>query len=134
MFKVGKTQNANRAAQLIPKFNARVKTLAALLVEPVGELQNLMDKKGQQVEQEEGHRQVVLSMAEVVFDMVALVFKGIETFVFHFPSGTAAFDQVDHVVFGDVDIGDPAVVIGAFGTDKEAVVEEIDVIGILCPV
>jgi len=88
-----------------------------------------MNKKGQQIEQEEGHGQVVLAVAEVVFDVIALVFKGIKALIFNFPAGTAAFDQIDHVVFGDLDIGDPTVVVSALVVNKETVLEKINVVG-----
>lgn len=93
-----------------------------------------IDDKGQQVEQAKGHGQVVLTVTEIVFDVIALVFKGIKALIFDLPAGAAGFNQIDHVVFSNLDIGNPAVMTGAFGTDKEAVLEEIDVVGILCAV
>ena len=131
MLKVGKNHNADRAAQLIPEFDARGKSASALLIEPVGELQDLMDKKGQQIEQEKGHGQVVLSVTEIVFNVIALVLKGIKALIFHLPASAAGFNQIDHIVFSDLDIGNPTVMIGAFGANKEAVPEEMDVVGIL---
>ena len=73
-------------------------------------------------------------MAEAVFDVTALVFKGIKALIFHFPAGAAAFDQIDHVVFGDLDVGNPTVVVSALVVNKEAVLEKIDAVGILCAV
>ena len=70
MLKVGKNQNADSAAQLAPKFDARAKYFSALLIQPVGQLQYLMNKKSEQIEKEKGHRQVVLAMAEVVFNVI----------------------------------------------------------------
>ena len=134
MFKVGKNKDADTTAQLIPEFNAGAKTASALLIEPVGQLQDLVHKKGQQIEQEKGHGQVVLAMAEIVFDVIALVLKGIKAFIFYLPAGATGFDQIADVVCSDVDVGNPAIVIGAFGAHKEAVLEEIDVVGILCAV
>jgi hypothetical protein len=47
---------------------------------------NLMDIKGQQAEHKEDKRQIPLSVAEVVFEVIALVFKRVEGFVFDFPT------------------------------------------------
>ena len=105
-----------------------------MLIEPVGQLQNLVHKKGQQIEQEKAHRQVVLSMAEIMFNVITLVFESVKALIFHFPAGAAGFDQIDHMVCGNLDVGHPAVMIGAFGADKEAVVQEINGVGSLCAV
>jgi len=102
-----------------------------LSIKPVGQLQDLVHKKGQQVEKEKSHRQVILAVAEVVLDVIALVFKGIEAFVFHFPAGAAGFDQFHHVVFAHGNIGDPTVVVGALVFNKQAVLEKVDVVGVL---
>ena len=134
MFKVGENHNADRTAQLIPEFDAGAKSASAVLIEPVGELQDLMDKKGQQIEQEKGHGQVVLSVTEIMFNVIALVLKGIKALIFHLPASAAGFDQIDHIVLGDLNVGHPAVMVGAFGADKEAVLKEIDAVGILCTV
>ena len=134
MLEVCKNKDSDSTAQLIPEFDAGGKSASALLIAPVGELQDLMDKKGQQIEQEKGHRQVVLSMAKIMFDVITLVFQSVKALIFHLPAGAAGFDQIDDIVPGDFDVGDPAVMIGALGADKEAVVQEIDIVGILCAV
>ena len=50
---------------------ARADLEPALLVEPVGQLKDLMHVKRQQVEHEEVQRQVLLTVTVVVLDMVA---------------------------------------------------------------
>ena len=77
VLKVGKNQNADRTAQLIPEFDAGAESASALLIESVGQLQDLVNKESQQIEQEKGHGQVVLSVTEIVFNVIALVLKGI---------------------------------------------------------
>jgi len=134
VLKVGKNQNADRTAQLIPEFDAGAESASALLIESVGELQDLVNKESQEVEQEKGHGQVVFSVTEIVFNVIALVLKGIKALIFHLPAGAGGFDQIDHILFRDIDVGHPAVMIGACSADKEAVVEEIDIVGILCAV
>ena len=50
-------------------------------------------------------------MAKVMFKMIALVFQGIERFIFYFPSGSTRLHQLNDIVFGYSKIGDPAIVI-----------------------
>lgn len=76
-----------------------------------------MDKKNRQIEQEEGHGQVVVAVAEVMFDMIALVCKGVEAFIFYFPSGATSLKEFGHKGIGNRHVGDPAVVVGAFAFD-----------------
>ena len=52
---------------------------------------------------------MLLAVTEVVFEMVALIFKGIESFVFNFPAGAAGFDQFDDVLLAHCLVGYPAV-------------------------
>ena len=40
------------------------------------------------------------AVAKIVFEMVALIFQGIERFVFNFPAGTARFDQLCDIMLG----------------------------------
>ena len=121
VIEVVKGHHAQSATQLVPEFYSGTKALATFLIEPIGELEDLVDKESQQIEQEEGHGRVIVAVAEVMFDVIALVFKGIEAFIFYFPSGAARLDEFSHVVIGNGHVGDPAVVVGAFAFDHKAV-------------
>ena len=50
-------------------------------------------------------------MPKIMFQVVTLIFKCVERFIFNFPSCSAAFNQLNNIVFGDGDIGYPAVMI-----------------------
>ena len=89
-----------------------------------------MDVKGQHVEYKKIHRQLLLAMAEVVLDMIALVFERIEGLVFDFPAGAATLHQLAHIVFTDRDVAHPTVVIGDFLTHRQPILKEIELIGI----
>ena len=69
-------------------------------------------------------------MAEVVLDMIALIFERVEGLVFDFPAGAAALHQLAHIVFTDRDVAHPTVVIGDFLTHRQPVLKEIELIGI----
>lgn len=89
-----------------------------------------MDKKSQQIEKEKNHGQILVAMAKVVFNMIALVFKCIKAFVFNFPACPAAFDQLGHIIFIDNNIGHPAIAVSDFSFIDKLVVKKIDLIGI----
>ena len=90
-----------------------------------------MDKKSEQIEKEKNHGQILLAMAKVVFNMIALIFKRIKAFVFNFPARSAAFDQLNDIIFVDDNIGYPAVTVSDFAFNGKLVVKKIDLIRIL---
>ena len=49
------------------------------------------DGKGQHHQQGEVSGQMLMAMAEVVLEMVALILEGVEGFILDFPAGTASF-------------------------------------------
>ena len=77
----------------------------------------------------------MLSVAKVVLNVIALVFQGIEGFIFDFPACPAPFDQGDHIVFIYFNVSHPAVFIGDFaGFGHKLILEKIDQIGIFCTI
>jgi len=107
-----KEQYSKRTAQLVPKLLARTEFGAVFLIMQISQLKNLMDKKSEHIEKKKNHGQILLPMAEVVFNMIALIFKRVKPFVFNFPACPAAFNQLDHIIFIDDNIGHPAVAVG----------------------
>ena len=71
-----------------------------------------MDIKGQQIKNEKDRGKIFLSVAEIMLNMIALIFQGIKGLIFNFPSGTSAFDQRADIVFGYHNIGHPAIAVG----------------------
>ena len=53
-------------------------------------------------------------MPKIMFQVVPLIFKCVKSFIFNFPSCSTAFNKLNNIVFGDGDIGDPAVMIFYF--------------------
>ena len=94
-----------------------------------------MDIKGQQVEHEKDHGQVALSVTEVVLNVIALVFQGVESFVFDFPPCPAAFNHGNHIIFINMNIGNSAIFIVDFaGFRYDPVLKEVDKVSIFCAV
>src|SRR5271170_2950420 len=80
------------------------------LVEPkvIGEFGDGVEGEGQQVEGGEDGGQVLLAVAEIVFEVIALVFQGIEAFVLDLPACPAAGRQCDDGVAIGGQVGDEA--------------------------
>ena len=73
-------------------------------------------------------------MTEVMLNMVALILKGIKSFVLNLPTASTASNQVFDVIFTDRDVAHPAVVVGAFSFNNKAVLKIVYIVGIFCPV
>ena len=75
MLPIFKYQDSKCRAQLVEVLHAGSKlTVTDSLIEQIGQIQDLMHRKGHKIEHKENKRQILLSMTEVMFDMVALVF------------------------------------------------------------
>ena len=55
----------------------------------------------QEVQARQHHRQESLAMAEIVFELVAVIFHHVEAFVLDFPSRPAAGDDFGDILFRD---------------------------------
>ena len=58
--------------------------------EIVGQVGDGVEREGQQVEDGKDGREVLLAVAEIVFEVIALGFQGIEAFVLDLPACPAA--------------------------------------------
>src|SRR5208337_4000303 len=78
-----------------------------------------MDCEGEQVQGGQNGREVLFSVAEAVFEVVALVFENVEGFVLDLPSRPAAGCEFNDVFAADRQIGDEAVAIGRLALGVE---------------
>jgi hypothetical protein len=69
-----------------------------------------------------------------MLDVVPLILQGVEGFVFDFPACSAGFYQFDNIVFADLKVGHPTIVVGDFLTDMQPILEKIHRIGIAAPI
>ena len=90
-----------------------------------------MDKKSEQIEKEKNHGQILLAMAKVVFNMIALIFKRVKCFVFNFSACPLAFNKLGDMIFIDENIGHPAITVADLPFVDQLVVKKINLIGIL---
>jgi hypothetical protein len=93
MLKVAEQHQMVRCAQIVPILFAGTELGSAVLISRIAQLKNLMDVKGDQVEYEKVYRQVALAMAEVVFNMITLIFQCIKGLIFNFPADPTGLDQ-----------------------------------------
>ena len=87
-------------------------------------------KKASRLSTKKNVRQILLTVAEVMFEMVALIFQRIECFVFNFPAGATGLDQLNDVLPAHRLVAYPAVIIGHFLIHFEPILKKIDLIGI----
>jgi len=108
---VPEEHQADRHAQVIPILLAGGKLGAAALIGRIAELKDLVNVEGQQVQDKKNHRQVKATVAEVVLDVVALIFQRIEGLVFDLPARPSGLNQLDHIGLLHTYVGHPAVVV-----------------------
>src|SRR5437879_8520168 len=70
-----------------------------------------MKQEGQQIEAEHGRREILLAVAEVMFEMVALGLEHVVVFVFNLPPSTTGLCHLGYVRRTETVIGDKGVVI-----------------------
>lgn len=66
-----------------------------------------MPGEGEEVQARQHHRQESLAVAEVVFELVAVIFHHVEAFVLDLPAGPAAGDDFGDILFRDGKARDP---------------------------
>src|SRR3954454_5530368 len=76
------------------------------------EIADGMEGESEKVQGDEHRGKIDFAVAEVVFEMVAVVLQDIEAFILDLPARPAAGGQVDHRVGTDVEVGDEAVAVG----------------------
>lgn len=54
---------------------------------------------------------MLFAVTEIVLDVIALIFQGVESFIFNFPPASARFDQLDDVFSIHSDIGYPGIAV-----------------------
>ena len=56
-------------------------------------------------------------VSKVVFNMIALIFKCVKSFVLKFPACATTFNQLGHIIFIDDNISHPTVAVDDFDMD-----------------
>jgi hypothetical protein len=102
--------------QVIEKSHSGMQGLPEKLVEVVDQMQSGMEEKGQQIEHQKNLGEMLGTMAEVVFDVVAFPFQDIDALVLNLPAGAAKVTDIFCVASREGVVGDPTVVIQDFAS------------------
>ena len=73
-----------------------------------------MDIKGKEIKDKKIHGKILLPVPVVMLNMITLVFQGIESLVFDFPTSATASNQHHDIIAVNSDVRNPAVVVGCF--------------------
>ena len=99
-------------AQVLEQAHSRAEPLAGLLPECFGEFAGGVQREGEQVEDDEHVGEGLGAVAEVVFEVVAVLLEDIEGFVLDLPSGAGAVDEFGDVGAVDGQVGDEGAAVG----------------------
>src|SRR5271157_2247616 len=108
----GEDQECGDRRQLVEEVVAWSKLCPCGTPKIVANVADGMDCEGEQVQGDQNGREVLFSVAEAVFEVVALVFENVEGFVLDLPPRPAAGCELNDVFAADRQIGDEAVAIG----------------------
>jgi hypothetical protein len=102
------------------------------LEERATELLGLIHEKGHHHQHGKHHREMLIAMAKIVLEVIALVFQRIERFIFDAPARPGALYEPVHRALVDPQVGDPTEVLD-LTVERFPALDEIDAeIGIGC--
>ena len=116
-------QRGEQGAHLFPQTYAAPLLLQHSLKQAASQLLCLVDQESQHHEERKHHREMLVSMPEVVLERIALILERIEGFILHLPAcPPAAHDGVD-ILFRDRQIRHPGEVARFLGADLPVLYE-----------
>ena len=98
--------------QAFPEIEPRLHLALTFLKKPAVALLYLVDQEGQHHQVRQYRTQVLIAVAEVVLEVIALVLQGVEGLVFYFPPRPTTPHYLHEDVWLKGQIGDPAEVLG----------------------
>ena len=134
MFPVFEYKYPERAPQLIPVFFTRAECASALLIYRICEIKDLMHKKRYLNEQKKVERRILFTVAKIMFRMISQIFKGIEIFVFNFPSGASSFDEYFDIGLINRNVGYPATMKDDLSIRNDGIFKKINVVSLFASV
>ena len=113
-----------QVALLIPEGALAPRPLPGGLKQGRTELLGLVDQKGQHHQHHKHFAQVFFAETEVVFEVIALIFQGVECFVLDFPATATPSHQDVGVIRGNRKVGYPGKVLSLAGLGVVLFVEQ----------
>jgi hypothetical protein len=108
---VGEKHVSGQGAQVVEEGFARRQGGADEPVVFVGQGQKGEIEEGQDVQGGQQRGELLLAVAEVVFEVIALGLERVVVLVFDLPPSAACGDEGDYVLLGDFEVGNPPVVM-----------------------
>ena len=130
VFPAFKAQNPEGASQLVPILFSRAELSPALFRENIRQFKNLVHKKSKEIQDKKIKRQIFFPMSEIMFKMIPLVFKSVESLILNLPPGPSSSCHMGDVKPIHREIGYPAIAIGDFPVDFNAVLEIVHMDGV----
>lgn len=109
-----KVEIASEGADVVEKGGAPPQRLPNALVGGIGQAETGMQEKGQQVECEQEAGEMLLAMAKVVLEMIALVLECVVVLVLRLPTRPTGAHNRRHILIAEPVVGDEAVVVEQF--------------------
>ena len=85
-----KYKQAKDSPNLVPVLFAGTESRSGLPVELIDQLEYLMHEESQDVQHEEGFGKILLAVAEVVLQVIALILQSVEPFILDLPPRTSS--------------------------------------------
>ena len=122
----GKQEQPEGGPHLVPERAAGTEEGAHALIHAIDQLKDLVHEERQQVERKERLRQVPVAVAEIVLQVVALVLQGVERLILDLPTRPRGAHQLDDVVGGGHQVGDPGIAIFHLAVLDDPELDEVD--------
>lgn len=123
---------AQQGAEVVEEGDPPAQVFPQVAIELVGEVGNGMQEKREEHQRKQCQGEILIAMAKVVLQPVAVIFQYVVVFVFDFPMRPATAHQFRQIVLRDREVRDPGVMIaglsGVAAGDVEF--EPIDLQGI----
>ena len=110
----------------LPQLDSGLEILENKLERLRSSLLNLIDVEGHHHQEGEVGGQMFFAMTKVMFEVVLLVFEGIEGFILDLPSASAHFHDLIEVGSGELNLGNPGEGMGLSLGIGELIVEHVD--------
>ena len=102
---------ASQGPEIMKESAADGKGFSQQAVVIIGDVQSSVNEKGEQIQGEQGVGEMLITVAKVMFQMVALIFEYIDIFILDLPAGTPYSAEFGDIVERNRMIGGPSIVI-----------------------
>ena len=110
----GEMDVAGQGLEVIEKLASCAEGTADGVIELTAQVEDGVDEKGEEEQRQEDVGQMLVTVAIVVFEVVAVIFEDIDAFVFNLPATASTLDHRGYRLLIDGVVGGPTVMIELF--------------------